>query len=59
MKNLFLVALALTVLTSCEKSIKTGFIDNAEVINKYQEKIDVEAKVKLKIEAFQNLSFVI
>ncbi|MFL0352868.1 OmpH family outer membrane protein [Xanthomarina sp. GH4-25] len=53
MKNIFLIALAIVTLVSCEQSLKTGFIDNAEVINNYQEKIDIEAKFKVKIEAFQ------
>jgi outer membrane protein len=53
MKNIFIVVLAIATLVSCEQSLKTGFIDNSEVINKYQEKLDIEAKYKAKIDAFQ------
>jgi outer membrane protein len=53
MKNIFLIALAIITLASCEQSQKTGFIDNGEVINNYQEKIDIEAKFKTKVENFQ------
>lgn len=53
MKNLFLLVLTIATFVSCEQSMKTGFIDNAEVINNYQEKLDIEAKYKTKIEAFQ------
>lgn len=53
MRNIFIVVIAIVTLASCEQSLKTGFIDNSEVINKYQEKIDIEAKFKAKIEAFQ------
>lgn len=53
MKNIFLIALAMVTLASCEPSLKTGFIDNSEVVNNYQEKIDIEAKFKAKVEAFQ------
>ncbi|TYA52201.1 OmpH family outer membrane protein [Formosa maritima] len=53
MKNIFIVVLAIATLVSCEQSLKTGFIDNSEVINNYQEKLDIEAKYKAKIEAFQ------
>jgi len=53
MKNIFIVVLAIATLVSCEQPLKTGFIDNSEVINNYQEKLDVEAKYKAKIEAFQ------
>ena len=53
MKNIFIVVFTIATLVSCEQSLKTGFIDNSEVINKYQEKIDIEAKFKTKIDAFQ------
>ncbi|MCX7551307.1 OmpH family outer membrane protein [Xanthomarina sp. F2636L] len=53
MKNIFLIALAIVTLVSCNESLKTGFIDNSEVVNNYQEKIDIEAKFKTKVEAFQ------
>jgi len=53
MKNIILVALAIVTLVSCDSSLKTGFVDNGELINKYQEKIDIEAKFKTKVETFQ------
>lgn len=53
MKNIFLLALAIVSLVSCESNLKTGFVDNGELINKYQEKIDIEAKFKTKVETFQ------
>ena len=52
MKNIIYVALVMLVLASCEKPNKIGFVDNGTVINEFQEKIDLEAKYKLKNEAF-------
>lgn len=53
MKNIFYVALAMLILSSCEKSKKIGFVDNGTVINDYQEKKDLEAKFQIKEEAFR------
>lgn len=53
MKNIILVALAIVTLVSCDSSLKTGFVDNGELVNKYQEKMDIEAKFKIKVESFQ------
>ncbi|MCX7546584.1 OmpH family outer membrane protein [Xanthomarina sp. F1114] len=53
MKNIILIAVAIVTLVSCDSSLKTGFVDNGELVNKYQEKIDIEAKFKTKVEAFQ------
>ncbi|WNH08633.1 OmpH family outer membrane protein [Thalassobellus suaedae] len=53
MKKIIYVALAMLVLASCEKPNKIGFVDNGTVINDFQEKIDVEAKFKVKEEAFR------
>ncbi|MEO8932953.1 MAG: OmpH family outer membrane protein [Xanthomarina sp.] len=52
MKNIILVALAIVTLVSCDSSLKTGFVDNGELINKYQEKIDIEEKFNIKVETF-------
>ncbi len=49
MKNLIWVA-AVIVLTSCEQQ-KIGYVDNIRLMNEYKEKIDVEAKFKIKAEA--------
>lgn len=41
------------LLVACQEQQKIAFVDNGEVINAYQEKIDVEAKFKLKDETFK------
>ena len=53
MKNIVYVVFAVLIFTSCQQSEKIGFVDNAKLINDYQEKIDIEAKLKIKIAAFQ------
>lgn len=52
MKNISLVVLVVFFLTSCQQQPKIAYIDNGTVINEYQEKIDIEAKYKIKEEAF-------
>lgn len=52
MKKIFLVAIAVFALVSCQQQ-KIGFIDNAEVLEKYQSKIDLEADINAQIQAFQ------
>ncbi|MFI1744739.1 OmpH family outer membrane protein [Thalassobellus sediminis] len=52
MKKIIYVALAMLVLASCQKSNKIGFVDNGTIINDYQEKIDLEARFKIKQEAY-------
>ncbi len=52
MKKLLYVAVTIFTLTSCQQQ-KIGFIDNGEVINGYQEKIDIEEKYKVKDGAFK------
>lgn len=42
--SLLLVVGCLFVLASCNDTSKIGFVDNSELINKYQMKIDLEAK---------------
>ncbi|WP_339710894.1 OmpH family outer membrane protein [uncultured Kriegella sp.] len=49
MKKLFLTLLVLGIL-SCEQS-KIGYVDNVKLMDDYQEKIDVEAKFKVKADA--------
>ena len=51
MKKLVAVLTLVTLLASCQEQ-KIGFIDNGKVINDFQKKIDLEAKYKLKGEAF-------
>lgn len=52
MKNLFLTMIIISGLTSCQQQ-KIGYVDNSKLINEYQEKKDVEAKIQTKIDAFQ------
>ena len=52
MKKLLFLGIAVLTMVSCQQQ-KIGFVDNAELINGYQEKIDTEEKIKIKIEAFQ------
>lgn len=50
MKKLFLIGL-LIGLVSCQKD-KIGFIDNVELMNKYQEKLDIESKYQSRTATF-------
>ena len=52
MRKLLFIGIAVLTLVSCQQQ-KIGFVDNVELINGYQEKIDTEEKIKTKIEAFQ------
>ena len=53
MKNIVFGLIVLLGLTSCQEQQKIAFIDNGDVINDYQMKIDIEEKYKLKDEAFK------
>ena len=50
MKKLVVVFAALILLASCEQA-KIGYVDNVKLMEDYQEKIDIEAKFKIKTEA--------
>ena len=52
MKNLALCFLLLITITACQQQ-KIGFVDNVVLINEYQERVDIEAKLQLKITAFK------
>lgn len=52
MKNLFYIALAVLMFTSCQQQ-KIGFVDNGAVINDFEEKKVVEAKYQLQEEGFR------
>ncbi|MEM6684914.1 MAG: OmpH family outer membrane protein [Bacteroidota bacterium] len=52
MKKLLLVAIAAVALYSCQKPMKIGFVDNTELVNEYQEKKDLEAVFKARVDAF-------
>ena len=53
MKNILAVLTIVLLFASCQEPKKIGFVDNGKVINAYQEKIDIEAKYKLKDEDFK------
>lgn len=53
MKKIIYVALAMLIVSSCEKPNKIGYIDNSKVINDYLEKKDIEAKFQLKDNGFR------
>ena len=52
MKKLAIVFLTIITLTACQQQ-KIGFVDNSVLINEYQERKDVEARLNTKIEAFK------
>ena len=52
MRKLLFIGIAVLTIVSCQQQ-KIGFVDNVELVNSYQEKIDTEEKIKAKIEAFQ------
>lgn len=52
MKKVSIVFLTMISLTACQQQ-KIGFVDNGELINEYQERKDIEAKLNTKIEAFK------
>ena len=52
MKNLAIVFLTIISLTACQQQ-KIGFVDNGILINEYQERVDIEAKLQTKIDAFK------
>ena len=52
MKKIVVLAIAAIAMISCQQN-KIGFVDNSELINEYQQRKDIEAKFKGKIEVFQ------
>lgn len=52
MKKLIVLGIAVMAFVSCEKPSKIGFVNNAELINEYQEKKDLEAVFKTRIDNF-------
>ncbi len=56
MKKIILSLGALVVLASCAQTEKTGFINNSELINDYQGKIDIEEKYQARDVASQKKS---
>ena len=53
MKKIIYITFAILLFASCQQTEKIGFVDNSKLINEYQEKIDIEEKLKVKIAAFQ------
>jgi len=53
MKKIVAFLLIAVLVMSCQEQQKIAFVDNGKVINEYQEKIDIEAKYKLKDENFK------
>ena len=51
MKKLIITSMALIALTACTD--KVAFVDNAKLIEGYQEKIDVKAKLDSKVSAYE------
>ena len=51
MKKLILTGVALLALTACND--KVAFVDNSKLLNDYQEKKDIEAKLKGQISAYE------
>lgn len=53
MKKILTALTVLVAFMSCQEQDKVAFIDNGEVINDYQMKIDLEDRFKVKDEAFK------
>ena len=56
MKKILGALSILIVLASCQEQKKMAFVNRTEVINEYQEKIDIENKFKIQDEQFQKRS---
>lgn len=52
MKKIAIVFLTILSFTSCQQQ-KIGFVDNGVLINEYQERVDIEAKLQIQIDAFK------
>jgi outer membrane protein len=53
MKKILYAALVILTFAFCQQTEKIGYVDNSKLINDYQEKIDIEEKIKIKITPFQ------
>ena len=53
MKKIILALVVLLTLAACQEQQKIAFIDNGEVIDDYQMKIDIEERFKKKDEAYK------
>ena len=52
MKSVLSFLIIVLFLVSCQEEQKIAYIDNAEVVNQYQKKIDFEKEFQFKIDAF-------
>ena len=52
MKKGIVLVFAMLLLASCQNEMKTGFIDNSELMKEYQKRKDIEADFKMKVEKF-------
>lgn len=53
MKKIILGLLVLVAAASCQEQEKIAFVDNSQVINDYQMKLDIEEKFKKKDEVYK------
>ena len=53
MKRILSYAVLILVLSSCQQEQKIGYVDNAKLINEFQEKKDVEIKLQIKVTAYE------
>ena len=51
MKRVVLALVVLVAVSCQQETIKIGYVDNVDLMDKYQEKIDVEARFKVKADA--------
>ena len=52
MKKVVVLVFGMLLMASCQNEMKTGFIDNSELIKEYQKRKDIEATFKVKIDKF-------
>lgn len=56
MKKILIAGVALLSLTACQDKI--AFVDNAKLLDNYQEKKDIKAKLDKQVEAYQKNAIV-
>ncbi len=52
MKKVLLLVFGMMLMASCQNEMKTGFINNGELMKDYQKRKDIEASFKTKVENF-------
>ncbi len=52
MKKVIGLVFFMVFFASCQKEMKTGFINNTELMKEYQKRKDIEATFKIKVEKF-------